>query len=148
PGAIAAHLLFQITGDTNYLGKAKGIFEWERATLFDARSGAVADAISANGKIHRWASTYNQGTFICAANFLGYTNDAILATDYTRSRLCEAGMLPQYQQSGDLGGFNGICVRWLAKLMYERGLQSRYETWLQQNADAAWSVRRKSDGLV
>lgn len=148
PGAIAAHLLFQITGDTNYFAKAKGIFEWERATLFDAHSGAVADAISANGRVHRWASTYNQGTFIGAANFLGYTNEAILAADYTRNRLCQEGMLPQYQQSGDLGGFNGICVRWLSKLMYERGLQSRYEGWLRQNADATWKARRKSDGLI
>jgi len=148
PAAIAAHLLFQITGDTNYLAKAKGIFEWERTTLFDPHTGAVADAISADGKIHHWASTYNQGTFIGTANFLGYTNEARLAADYTMNQLCQAGMLPQYRQSGDLGGFNGICVRWLAKFMHERGLQSRYEAWLQQNAEAAWKARRKSDDLV
>jgi len=148
PGAIASHLLFQITGDTNYLVKSKDIFEWERATLFNTNSGAVADAVSASGKINGWASTYNQGTFIGAANLLGCTNEARLAADCTMNQLCHAGMLPQYQQSGDLGGFNGICVRWLAKFMYERGLQSRYEAWLRQNAEAAWNARRKSDDLI
>jgi predicted alpha-1,6-mannanase (GH76 family) len=148
PAAIASHLLFQITGDTNYLSKSKGIFQWERATLFNAQSGAVADAISADGRINLWASTYNQGTFIGAANLLGCTNDAQMAADYTLSQLCRGGLLPQYAQSGDLAGFNGICVRWLAKFMYECGMQSRYEAWLRHNAEAAWGARRKSDNLA
>jgi predicted alpha-1,6-mannanase (GH76 family) len=148
PAAIASHLLFQVTGDSNYLAKSEIIYEWERGTLFDDNDGAVCDAISANGNIRRWSSTYNQGTFIGAANLLGYTNDALLAADYTMNHLCHDGMLPQYPQSEDLGGFNGICVRWLAKFMYERGLRSRYENWLRLNADAAWEARRKSDGLA
>jgi predicted alpha-1,6-mannanase (GH76 family) len=147
PAAIASHLLFQITGDTNYLAKSESIYEWERATLFDPNSGAISDAISANGRVSQWSSTYNQGTFIGAANFLGHTNDAQLAADFTVHQLCPDGLLPPYRQKGDLGGFNGICLRWLAKFTYERGLQSRYESWLRQNADAAWNARRKSDGL-
>ncbi len=67
PASIASQLLFQMTGDTNYLAKSRNIFEWERATLFNTNSGAVADAISASGKINGWASSYNQGTFIGAA---------------------------------------------------------------------------------
>ena len=39
PAAIAAHLLFQITGDTNYLAKAESLFQWERATLFMVPTG-------------------------------------------------------------------------------------------------------------
>jgi len=148
PAAIASHLLFQITGNTNYLVKSKDIFEWERATLFNTNSGAVADAISASGKISSWASSYNQGTFIGAANLLGRTNEARLAADYTMTHLCRDGMFPQYQQSGDLGGFNGICIRWLAKFVNDRGWQPRYESWLQKNAEAAWNARRKSDGLI
>src|SRR5262249_48000208 len=104
PAAIASHLLFQITGDTNYLAKSKSIFEWERATLFNTNSGAIADAISVDGKINHWASSYNQGTFIGAANFLGCTNEAMAAADFTLNQLCKNGMLPQYSQSGDLGG--------------------------------------------
>jgi predicted alpha-1,6-mannanase (GH76 family) len=148
PAAIASHLLFQITGDTHYLARSESIYQWERATLFDTNSGAISDAISADGKISHWASTYNQGTFIGAANLLGHTNDALLAADFTMNQLCRNGLLPQYSQKGDLGGFNGICVRWLAKFMNERGLQSRYESWLRQNADAAWNARRESDDLA
>ena len=147
PAAIAAHLLFQITGETNYLATAEKIFQWERATLFDANSGAVADSISADGTVHDWASTYNQGTFIGAANVLGHTNEALRAADYMENRLCREGLLPAYPQAGDCGGFNGIGVRWLAKFMRQRGLEARYQSWLQKNADAAWTARRPSDDL-
>ena len=148
PAAIAAYLLYQIGGDTNYLTKAENIFQWERATLFDAATGQVYDAIRASGQSQRWASSYNQGTFIGAANFLGHTNDARLAADYTENILSSDGLLPQYKSAGDTSGFNGICVRWLARFMKERGLESSYEKWLQANADAAWKSRRKADNLA
>lgn len=148
PAAIAAHLLFQATADTKYLAASRAIFEWERTHLFDTNSGAVADSISADGHLAAWTSSYNQGTFIGAANFLGFTNDARLAADYAMNQLCRDGMLPPYPQSGDLGGFNGICVRWLARFMNERGLEARYGPWLRQNAEAAWNARRQSDGLA
>lgn len=35
----------------------------------------------------------------------------------------------------------------MARFMRERGLESAYQPWLQDNADAAWSVRRTSDNL-
>ncbi len=148
PAAIAACLLGQICGDTNYFIAAENIFQWERATLFDPNSGAIADAISADGVVHSWASTYNQGTFIGAANLLGHTNEALLAADFMVKNLCPDGLLPAYHQSSDPGGFNGIGVRWLAKFMRQRGLESRYQPWLQKNANAAWSARRQSDGLA
>lgn len=147
PAAIAAFLLYRALADTNYLNKAETTFQWERATLFDQKTGQVYDNIHASGELHRWASSYNQGTFIGAANFLGYTNDARLAADYTKNVLCHDGLLPQYSPTGDTSGFNGICVRWLARFMKERGLQSAYEKWLQANADAAWNVRRPADNL-
>ena len=56
--------------------------------------------------------------------------------------------MPNYNESGDGGGFNGICARWLARFMKERGLQGRYQAWLQANADAAWKNRRGSDNLA
>lgn len=148
PAAIAAALLSEICGDAGYHDKAENIFQWECMTLFDTNSGAVADAISGNGRVHPWASTYNQGTFIGAANLLGHTNEALLAADFMMNQLCRDGLLPAYAQDGDPGGFNGIGVRWLAKFMKQRGRESRYQSWLQQNADAAWTARRKSDNLV
>ncbi|MEI9962684.1 MAG: glycoside hydrolase family 76 protein [Limisphaerales bacterium] len=71
PGGIAAFLLYQICADDSYLTKAKNIFNWERSVLFNPNTGAVSDSIGINGKIHPWTSTYNQGTFIGLANFLG-----------------------------------------------------------------------------
>ena len=148
PAAIAAWLLSQICADTNYLAKSQAAYDWERNTLFDQASGRVCDNINEAGKISRICFTYNQGTFIGAANFLGHTNDARLAADYTRDYLCKDGILPGYNQDGDAAGFNGICLRWLAKFMRDHGLQEQYLTWLQANAEAAWKCRRAGDGLV
>jgi predicted alpha-1,6-mannanase (GH76 family) len=148
PGAIAAYLLYQIYDDTNYLSKSRGLFEWERAHLFVPETGKIFDNMTAEGSISYKSFTYNQGTFVGAANFLGYTNDAKLAADFTREQLCWHDILPVYHQDGDAGGFNGICVRWIARFMKQRGLESSYQKWLQTNADAAWSNRRVGDNLA
>ena len=147
PGAIAASLLFQIYGDTNYWNRATNLYFWERSVLFNPRSGAVSDRISTNGEVSEWASTYNQGTFIGAANFLGQTDDALLAADFTRTRLTRDGILEEYGSAGNNSGFNAIFLRWLARFMNDRHLQGRYESWLQANAAAAWNVRRPEDNL-
>lgn len=147
PGAIAAYLLYQSTGDTNYLSKSSGLFEWERSHLFVPDTGKIFDSINISGRIDYKSFTYNQGTFIGAANFLGYTNEAKMAADYSRDALCWHEILPGYNQDGDAAGFNGICVRWIAKFMKQRGLQASYQKWLQTNADAAWNCRRDSDHL-
>ncbi|HEV2207721.1 MAG TPA: glycoside hydrolase family 76 protein [Verrucomicrobiae bacterium] len=147
PGGIAAALLYRICGDTGYLTKASNIFRWERAVLFNADSGAVADSIGVDGRLHRWASTYNQGTFIGLANFLGQTNDAVLAANYTRDTLAVSGLLPRYGAGGNNSGFNAIFLRWMARFVRDRGLVATYEPWLQDNANAAWNVRRSSDNL-
>jgi len=147
PGAIAAYLLYQIEGDTNYLARSEGIYQWERAHLFDAATGAVYDHMRLSGEVDTRAMTYNQGTFIGAANFLGHTNDARIAADYVMNSLSRDGLLESYGNRGDGGGFNGICARWLAKFMERRGFQDRYQTWLQRNAAQLWNNRRTSDDL-
>ena len=148
PAAIAAYLLYQISGDTNYLAKSKAAYEWERQALFEPKTGKIFDNITSHGHISFKSFTYNEGTFIGAANFLGQTNDAKLAVDYTRNSLCHDGILPDYaNQASDSAGFNGIFVRWCAKFIRDRGLQKEYLGWLQANADAAWKCRRTSDNL-
>ncbi|HWY30820.1 MAG TPA: glycoside hydrolase family 76 protein, partial [Candidatus Acidoferrum sp.] len=146
PGAIAACLLYQIYGDTNYLNKAAKIYGWERSVLFNAGGGAIYDNIGTNGVVSTWSSTYNQGTFIGAADFLGQTNDAALAANYTMMNLTSVGILPQYGIAGNNSGFNAIFLRWMTRFMKNRDLQSTYEPWLQLNAAAAWNGRR-SDNL-
>lgn len=147
PGSIAAFLLGKATGKAGYFTIATNLFLWERATLFDARTGKISDSIRSGGRIADFALTYNQGTFVGAANFLGYTNEARLAATYTMNRMCRDGYLPPGGESGDGGGFNGIGVRWIAKFMNERGEQATFEPWLQKNAEAAWQGRRSSDNL-
>lgn len=148
PGAIAAYLLYQALGDSTYLTKAQQIYNWERATLFNASTGAVADSISSSGVVNwSWIFTYNQGTFIGAANYLGHVSDATLAANHTKNSLCVNSILPDSADNGDGAGFNGIFVRWMVKFMNDRGLQSSYLPWLQQNANAAWNVRRSGDNL-
>ena len=147
PGAIAAFLLGRATGETNYYVTATNLFQWERATLFDAETGRVADNIRTNGRVSNLALTYNQGTFVGAANFLGYTNEARLAARFTMEQLSRDGYLPPAGENGDGGGFNGIGARWIARFVYERGEQAAFEAWLRKNADAAWAARRAEDNL-
>jgi predicted alpha-1,6-mannanase (GH76 family) len=147
PGAIAAYLLYQIYGDTNYLNKATNVYYWERSVLFNAGTGAIYDNIGTNSVIGTWASTYNQGTFLGAANFIGQTNDAKLAANFAMMNLTSAGILPEYGIAGNNSGFNAIFLRWMTRFMKSRNLQSTYESWLQLNATAAWNVRRTPDNL-
>lgn len=147
PGAIAAFLLGKATGDADYLTKAKELFLWEKSTLFDAATGRVADSIDIRGRVHRMALTYNQGTFVGAANLLGYHAEAKLAATFTMNVLCRDGFLPGGNEKGDGGGFNGIGVRWIAHFMRDQKQQDTFGPWLQKNADAAWQARRASDNL-
>lgn len=148
PGAIAAFLMGRTTGDRAYFTKATNLFLWERATLFDPETGRVCDSINISGRVARFALTYNQGTFVGAANLLGYTNEARQAALFTMNQLCRDGYFPPAGEKGDGGGFNGIGVRWIARFMKDRGEQATFEPWLQKNAEAAWQARRSSDNLV
>ena len=148
PGAIAAFLLHKATGDEHYLTKAKELFLWERATLYDAATGRVSDGINLDGKVNRRAFTYNQGTFVGAANLLGYHDEAKLAATFTMNELCREGYFPPAGEKGDGGGFNGICARWIARFVRDRNEQATFEPWLQKNAEAAWQARRPSDNLT
>jgi predicted alpha-1,6-mannanase (GH76 family) len=147
PGAIAAFLLSRATGESSYLTIARNIFLWERDTLFDPATGRVADNINIRGRVSRMALTYNQGTFVGAANLLGYNDEARLAATFTMNQLCQDGFLPESGEKGDSGGFNGIAVRWIARFVKDRGEQAAFDPWLQKNAEAAWQARRLSDNL-
>ena len=146
PGAIVAYLLYQIYGTSSYLTKANNIYNWERSNLFNASTGQVYDHMNADGSLSTTALSYNSGTFVGAANFLGQTTDATLAADYVKNTMCSGGIFPQYGTGGDAGGFDGIGIRWIARYMKDHGLQSAYLSWLQTNANAAWD-RRRTDSL-
>lgn len=147
PGAIAAYLLGLATKDAAYTAKAKELFLWQRKTLFDEKTGRVADSIRQDGRVASFALTYNQGTFIGAANFLGYQKEAKLAASFMMNHMCRDGYLPASGEQGDGGGFNGIGVRWLALFMKNQHEEATFGPWLRKNAEAAWQTRRQSDNL-
>lgn len=149
PAAIAACLLAQATGDEAYLEKARRIYDWQVSVLFGP-DGAVYDAITVEGEINTWCSTYNQGTFIGASVLLyqnggdkSYLDNAVLAADYCMNTMYEGGVMSNEEEGADLPGFKGILCRWLGKLIYEAG-QEQYLPWLQKNADAAWENQNSS----
>ena len=119
PGAIAACKLATALHDPSYLTKAKRLFGWVRKTLYDAKSGAVWDSISpAKGGtgvvVDRAGLTYNQGSFIGAADLLyqatrerTYSENALRTLGYTRANLTNNGIL-QSENSGHLGSFGGF----------------------------------------
>jgi predicted alpha-1,6-mannanase (GH76 family) len=151
PGAIAACLLCQICNDKTCLEKAKSIFAWERGSLFNTNTGAVYDNMRVSGHIGRKTYTYNEGTFIGAADLLwkltgetNYLNDALLAANFTRHQLSHDGTLPAYG-SGDAAGFNGIFARWMARFLNDAHLWPQFYNWMSYNANAAWRVRRADD---
>ncbi len=95
--AIAAYLLYQIYGDTNYLNKATSLYNWERAVLFNPSTGAEDDNIGTNGMISYWASTYNQGIFYrCGQFFSGRPTMRRWRTHFTMMNLTSGGILPEY----------------------------------------------------
>ncbi|MDB6068833.1 MAG: hypothetical protein JWL81_4 [Verrucomicrobiales bacterium] len=147
PGAIAAWLLHQATGDNAYRDKANELFRWEMETLFDPATGRVSDNIHIGGRVNRMALTYNQGTFVGAAHLLGFEKEARLAVAFTMNELCRDGLLPPGGERGDGGGFNGIGLRWISRFVRERGELAAFGPWLQKNAVAAWEARRASDNL-
>lgn len=153
PAAIAACLLYQIEGDSSYLAKAQAIFAWEHRVLFNAGTGAIADGINySNLTTSGGALTYNQGTFIGAANLLYratglpvYYQDAVLAGKYTQNSMTSGGILPEYSSGTDLSGFNGIFARWAARFAKDQRLWPAFGPWLTVNANAAWSIRNTTN---
>jgi hypothetical protein len=155
PAAIGAYLLYKATGDAAYLAKATAIYAWERATLFDTTNGSIQDRIELANGLQRGSLTYNQGTFIGAANYLyketgtaAYLDDAKKAAGFLKNGLCDAEGLPRENQiTGDFANFKAIGFRWVAKLMLDNNLGATYLPWLQYNANKAWANRRATDNI-
>ncbi len=160
PAAIAACMLFQDTHDAAYLAKAKMMYAWLRANLYDAHTGAVYDHLShgANGKgtvVYPTPFTYNQGTFIGAADLLhrltgmrSYYDDALRTLGWTQRNLTVHGILRSEAGVGieNGGGFKGIFIRYAVRFARDNHL-SEFEPWFALNAAAAWS-HRDARGLI
>ncbi len=158
PAAIAACKLAADLHDPTYLAKAKSLYAWVRTHLYDPLSGAVYDGISPGGAgvPSKARYTYNQGTFIGAANLLyqatgrrTYVGDALRALEYTQAGLTvHGGILPREAGGPDSngGGFKGIFCRWAVGFVRDNHISS-FDGWFQRNADSAWS-NRDARGLM
>jgi len=159
PAVIAACELSRALGDKAYLAKAERLYAWIRARLYDPQTGQVYDHLSwttaPNVKVYPTPYTYNQGTFIGAADRLvlltgvrSYAVDARRALAYTRTHLTRRGIL---QSDGglanqDTGGFKGIFARWAVRFTRDQHIVA-FDPWFRRNAGAAWA-RRNARGLI
>ncbi len=156
PAAIAACLIGEISKDESYFEKAKELIEWEVKYMYEVSTGKVYDSYNLTGNKNKWASTYNQGTFI-GANYLlykhykdeTYLTYADKAADYAMKKLTSGGILDNGEaptDNGDLPGFKAILTRWMYRYAKETNdIDILY--FLQSNAKTAYS-NRNSDGLI
>jgi len=153
PGSIAASLIAKATGDKSYYEKAALAHEWVVNNLYESDNGKVYDCMAPDGRVNKWSSTYNQGTFIGSAMLLyEYTSDekylerAHKAARYIMVDMYGNGIMNNEEPGNDLPGFKGIMARWLYRYAKATG-KNEYIEWLQKNADSAWS-NRNSQGLM
>lgn len=151
PGAIAACLLGQATGNEDYFAKAKLVLDWQIEHLYEAGLGKVYDSIDIKGNINKWSSTYNQGTFIgaCMLYYLysgdeSYINKAKKAALYAMRSMYDHGVMNNETEGRDLIGFKGILTRWISRYAVLAENSEIFE-WLRRNADTAWKNRNSKD---
>lgn len=152
PASILASRLFKEFKNPDDSVWAIKIYQWEKSVLYDPATGLVYDNISSNGSVNTtWEFTYNQGTFIGAANELysithssSYLNDAIKAANYTllSGQLTKNGILKD-EGGGDGGLFKGVFVRYFTQFIISGNLsndkQTQYINFLIKNAQTLWS---------
>ncbi|MBS7564098.1 hypothetical protein KHS38_06735 [Mucilaginibacter sp. Bleaf8] len=154
PTVIAAMRLYKITKDEAYLTKAKAVYGWARANLFDAAKGRVADNKIGNNKPGFQDYTYNYGTCIGAAVMLykttndkSYLADAKLAADYTMNSVSTNGILPAEGDWNEQGVLKAIFAQYIMSLVNDAG-QTQYLPWIQKNINAGWNHRDVKRGLT
>lgn len=146
PAGIYAARQYKKTKGKEYLDWADKIYDWQRANLFDEKTGAVYDNIIVRSReLNKQSYTYNQGTFIgCAVELYTihgeekYLKDAVLAADFTLNNLVRNGVLVPGDH-GDGGLFNGIFLRYLEQLIrcpnLDQSKKNRYTAFILANAN-------------
>lgn len=150
PTVIASTLLYKITQNESYLTKAKDVYNWSRANLFNSETGEVADSKHGDGKPHWKPHSYNQGTCIGAAIDLykitgqqDYLNDAVLAANFTKNIMSRFEILP-FDTGEEQGAYHAILGQYIAQLA-DQANRPEYLVWLQKNIALGWSNRNKSN---
>jgi hypothetical protein len=144
--------LYQLTGDATYLTKAEAIYSWVRTNLVNTtngdnnlgKPGQVNQGINQDGTLSASDNVYNEGAFVAAAAALyrvtgtqGYYDDAVRTITHVingqpilKNNQEHCGCQWAYWFTYGLGQF-----------ATEANLWPQYLSYLQKNADAAWSER-------
>ena len=150
--------LYLATGNASYLSRAEAIYAWERTALFNASGtsnglgapGQVNGCVGSNGQLQGLSSNvYDSGAFLEAAASLYrvtgnamYSNDAALAISYVMS----LGSIIPYENSGEQGHqWAYWFTRGLSDYATETSQWGKYDTYLQNNAQAAWNERNMAN---
>jgi hypothetical protein len=146
--------LYIATGDSSYLTKAEQIYEWARNNLANMTSssngrgapGQVNGCVGSNGQLQSLSTNvYDSGSFLeAAATLYGvtgsseYYNDAQLDIKFVQSE----GTIIPYQNSGEhKHSWEYWFTRGLSDFATDASLWGTYQTYLQNNANAAWNER-------
>jgi predicted alpha-1,6-mannanase (GH76 family) len=149
PMAIAGSMIYQATGDVNYLNKSKDCYAWVKSKLVTS-SGQVNEGLKYTGAVLTSDNSYNTGLMIGAGAHLynvtkdvQYYNDAIKAADHYIGRIggLATGIMTEDHPANGYFGCDQV-VRGLAKLSRENNLWSKYGAFLANNCNAAWNHRR------
>ncbi len=153
PGSIAASLIAIATGNASYTEKAKLANEWTAKYMFEPDTGKIYDCIGLDGRINKWSSTYNQGTFVGSSMLLyeatgeeKYLERANAAASYVKGEMYHSGIMNNEEPGNDLPGFKGILARWIYRYALKTN-KIEYIDWLRENAISAWNNRNEK-GLM
>ena len=144
PGVI----LYQVTGDEAYLNKSKAMYAWIHKNAFNEKTGQVYEGVKwpigqpDKGFLENSDNVYNSGSFVQAANALyritgeqQYYDDAVLAINHvikTPILSNDGGFQTQWQYR---------FMKALSEFATDNQLWPQYESWMRDNAEAAWKSR-------
>ncbi len=152
PGALAALVIYETTGDRSYYDKGKAIVDWMIDRMYVADTGELYDNIARDGTITRWANTGNQGNLIGACAMLykytgnqNYFNVAKKAADLAATLGDgQEELLNEGSNSGDSIGGKGLMARWMGYFVRECNVNN-YDAFINANAQSAWTLRNSDD---
>ena len=143
--------LYQATGDSTYLREAETVYSWMHSHLLVTTgqyAGQVHGCVNRSGAVEDPSTNdddaFNDGAFLEAATELyrvtgnqSYYNDARLVADHTVGRVSVLNNNSEAPGSQWAYWF----TRGLSDFATVANLWPNYESWLQGNANAAWSER-------
>jgi predicted alpha-1,6-mannanase (GH76 family) len=137
PAALAAFYLGLVYPNAGFMAKGTNMINWENKYLV-LPNGFIYDHYATNGAVDGDLS-YNAGTYVGAAGFLGLGIPDTVATYFVNND-CKNGILPNNGTGGENDdGFNGIFLRWVGTYEFLSG-NTNWESFFNNQASAALAV--------